>query len=109
MSTSTTYYSEFDNNAPLDNSDFTRRDISEIVRDPPPAYRNVMYPIKEPELKRPYKVIWYPILPWFMVIISFLFLTGTLLENSQNIGYLAGFLISCFLITKYLLPQSADN
>lgn len=65
--------------------------------------------IKEPELKRPYKVIWYPILPWFMVIISFLFLTGTLLENSQNIGYLAGFLISCFLITKYLLPQSADN
>lgn len=39
---------------------------------------------KEPELKRPYQVMWYPYLPWFMVIISFCFLVGTLLQSFSN-------------------------
>ncbi len=64
---------------------------------------------KEPDLKRPYKVIAYPILPWFMVLISGAFLIGTLLQNLQNLGYLIGFLVVAFLLYRFLLPQKADN
>jgi APA family basic amino acid/polyamine antiporter len=64
---------------------------------------------KEPDLKRPYKVIAYPILPWFMVLISGAFLIGTLLQNLQNLGYLFGFLVVAFLLYRFLLPQKADN
>ncbi|MEY2792424.1 MAG: hypothetical protein RJA76_416 [Bacteroidota bacterium] len=60
---------------------------------------------KEPHLNRPYKVLWYPYLPWLMVIISLLFLIGTLLENSKNIGYLLGFISLCYLIYQIFLSK----
>jgi len=35
---------------------------------------------KEPNLERPYKVMLYPYLPWFMVIVSGLFLLGVIMQ-----------------------------
>lgn len=60
---------------------------------------------KEPHLRRPFTVIWYPYLPWIMIIVSSLFLIGTLLENLNNVGYLAGFVLFCYLTYYFLLPK----
>lgn len=62
---------------------------------------------KEPQLRRPYQVIAYPYLPWFMIVISSLFLLGTLMQNIHNIEYLIGFLLTCYFTTRYLLPKES--
>jgi APA family basic amino acid/polyamine antiporter len=42
---------------------------------------------KEPNLARPYRVWAYPYLPLFLVVLSSLFLVGTLLTNQQSVIY----------------------
>ncbi|AWV99599.1 APC family permease [Arcticibacterium luteifluviistationis] len=42
---------------------------------------------KEPNLPRPYKVPFYPFLPWLMLILSMAFLVGAVISDSQNSLY----------------------
>jgi APA family basic amino acid/polyamine antiporter len=57
--------------------------------------------VTEPDLKRPYRVWAYPILPWVLVIISALFLLGTLVTNLGSVPYVVGFILASFLIYKF--------
>jgi APA family basic amino acid/polyamine antiporter len=56
--------------------------------------------ISEPNLRRPYLVWGYPVLPWVLVIISTLFLIGTLVTNLGSVVYVVGFVLASFLIFK---------
>jgi APA family basic amino acid/polyamine antiporter len=55
----------------------------------------------EPNLKRPYLAWGYPVLPWILVIISSLFLIGTLVTNLGSVVYVLGFILASFLIFKF--------
>ena len=57
--------------------------------------------VAEPNLKRPYLVWGYPVLPWILVIISALFLVGTLVTNLGSVVYVVGFILVSFLIFKF--------
>ena len=58
---------------------------------------------KEPNLERPYRVWAYPVLPAGLLVISFLFLAGTLLTNQASIPYVIGFIaISYGVYLKFL-------
>lgn len=57
--------------------------------------------VSEPNLKRPYLVWGYPVLPWILVIISALFLVGTLVTNLGSVVYVVGFILASFLIFKF--------
>jgi APA family basic amino acid/polyamine antiporter len=56
--------------------------------------------VSEPDLKRPYLAWGYPIIPWMLVIISALFLIGTLVTNLGSVVYVVGFILLSFLIFK---------
>ncbi|MBA4851968.1 APC family permease [Emticicia sp. BO119] len=65
----------------------------------------IMLRKKEPELPRPYKVIGYPFIPWLLIIISLLFLTGAVYQDIESSGYALIFLVisyPLFLLTKKL-------
>lgn len=58
---------------------------------------------KEPNLERPYRVWAYPVLPMGLLVISSLFLAGTLLTNQASIPYVIGFIaISYGVYLKFL-------
>jgi len=58
---------------------------------------------KEPNLERPYRVWAYPVLPVGLLVISLLFLAGTLLTNQASIPYVIGFIaISYGVYLKFL-------
>ena len=57
--------------------------------------------VSEPDLKRPYLAWGYPVLPWILVIISTLFLIGTLVTNLGSLVYVAGFILASLLIFKF--------
>jgi hypothetical protein len=45
--------------------------------------------------------VWgYPFLPWILLIISTLFLVGTLVTNLGSVVYVVGFILASFLIFK---------
>jgi APA family basic amino acid/polyamine antiporter len=56
--------------------------------------------VSEPNLKRPYLVWGYPVLPWILVIISTLFLIATLVTYLESVVYVVGFILLSFLIFK---------
>jgi APA family basic amino acid/polyamine antiporter len=60
----------------------------------------------EPELPRPYKVPFYPVLPWVMLICSVAFLAGTVISDWQNSLYAIIFL--CLTYPFYLLLKVKD-
>ncbi|RYU94725.1 APC family permease [Emticicia agri] len=65
----------------------------------------IMLRKKEPELPRPYKVIGYPFIPWFLIVISLLFLIGAVYQDIESSIYALIFLIisyPLFLLTKKL-------
>lgn len=60
----------------------------------------------EPTLARPYRVWAYPYLPWGLVLISSLFLLGTLLQNTASIVWVALFFLGSYIIyRKYLIQH----
>jgi APA family basic amino acid/polyamine antiporter len=65
--------------------------------------------ISEPDLKRPYLAWGYPVLPWILVIISTLFLIGTLVTNLGSVVYVVGFVLASFLIFKFGGLSSPKN
>lgn len=65
----------------------------------------IMLRKKEPELPRPYKVLWYPFIPWLLIVISLLFLIGAVYQDINSSIYALIFLIisyPLFLLTKKL-------
>jgi uncharacterized membrane protein YdjX (TVP38/TMEM64 family) len=45
--------------------------------------------------------VWgYPFLPWILLVISALFLLGTLVTNLGSVVYVVGFILASFLIFK---------
>jgi APA family basic amino acid/polyamine antiporter len=65
----------------------------------------IMLRKKEPELPRPYKVFGYPFIPWLLIVISLLFLTGAVYQDIKSSGYALIFLIisyPLYLLTKKL-------
>lgn len=60
---------------------------------------------KEPHLYRPYRVWAYPYLPIFLVIVSTLFLLGTMLTNQQSIPYVFIFIGLSYWIYKQFLNK----
>ncbi|MGR3811125.1 APC family permease [Jiulongibacter sp. NS-SX5] len=58
----------------------------------------------EPDLERPFKVPFYPFLPWFMLICSLAFLVGTIYGDWQNSKYAIIFL--CLTYPLYLLLKA---
>ena len=60
---------------------------------------------KEPHLHRPYRVWVYPYLPIFLVIVSTLFLLGTMLTNQQSIPYVFIFIGLSYWIYKQFLNK----
>jgi len=66
--------------------------------------------VSEPNLKRPYLVCGYPVLPWILVIISALFLLGTLVTNLGSVVYVVGFVgVSYFVFKTGGLSKSKDQ
>jgi APA family basic amino acid/polyamine antiporter len=63
--------------------------------------------VSEPDLKRPYVAWGYPVLPWVLVIISTLFLIGTLVTNLGSVVYVVGFVVVSYLV--YRRMESRDN
>ena len=55
----------------------------------------------EPNLPRPYRVWAYPYLPIALVLISSLFLLGTLVQNSASIPFVAAFILLSYLIYRF--------
>jgi APA family basic amino acid/polyamine antiporter len=59
----------------------------------------------EPNLARPYRVWAYPYLPWLLVLISSLFLIGTLIQNTSSIPFVIGFIALSYLIYRFGLTK----
>jgi APA family basic amino acid/polyamine antiporter len=59
----------------------------------------------EPDLARPYRVWAYPYLPWLLVLISSLFLIGTLIQNTSSIPFVIGFIALSYLIYRFGLTK----
>jgi APA family basic amino acid/polyamine antiporter len=59
----------------------------------------------EPNLPRPYRVWAYPYLPIALVLISSLFLLGTLVQNSASIPFVAAFILLSYLIYRFNLSK----
>jgi APA family basic amino acid/polyamine antiporter len=59
--------------------------------------------VTEPNLKRPYLVWGYPYLPWILLIISALFLVGTLVTNLGSVVYVVGFVAVSYLVYRKFL------
>jgi APA family basic amino acid/polyamine antiporter len=59
--------------------------------------------VTEPNLKRPYLVWGYPFLPWILLIISTLFLVGTLVTNLGSVVYVVGFVAVSYLVYRKFL------
>ena len=59
----------------------------------------------EPNLPRPYRVWAYPYLPLALVLISSLFLLGTLVQNSASIPFVAAFILLSYLIYRFKLSK----
>lgn len=57
--------------------------------------------VSEPTLNRPYLAWGYPVLPWILVIISTLFLIGTLVTNLGSVMYVVGFILASLLIFQF--------
>jgi APA family basic amino acid/polyamine antiporter len=60
---------------------------------------------KEPNLNRPYRVWAYPYLPLLLVLISSLFLVGTLLQNTSSIPFVICFFAISYLIYRFGLAK----
>jgi APA family basic amino acid/polyamine antiporter len=58
---------------------------------------------KEPELERPYKVWAYPFVPAILLLISFGFLIGTVMQNPASGIYVLGLGAVSYLIYRGLL------
>lgn len=61
---------------------------------------------KEPNLHRPFRVWGYPYLPIFLVILSSLFLLGTLLTNQQSVIYVIIFIGLSYGIYQQFLKKN---
>lgn len=59
----------------------------------------------EPNLPRPYRVWAYPYLPMALVLISSLFLLGTLVQNSASIPFVGAFILLSYLIYRFNLSK----
>ena len=59
----------------------------------------------EPNLNRPYRVWAYPYLPIILVVISSLFLVGTLVQNFSSIPFVIAFMLISFLIYRFGLVK----
>jgi APA family basic amino acid/polyamine antiporter len=59
----------------------------------------------EPDLNRPYRVWAYPYLPIILVVISSLFLVGTLVQNMSSIPFVIAFMLISFLIYRFGLVK----
>jgi APA family basic amino acid/polyamine antiporter len=59
----------------------------------------------EPDLNRPYRVWAYPYLPIILVVISSLFLVGTLVQNISSIPFVIAFMLISFLIYRFGLVK----
>lgn len=55
---------------------------------------------KEPELPRPYKVWGYPFVPWFLLIVSILFLIGAVYNDLKSSQYALIFLVISYPLYK---------
>jgi APA family basic amino acid/polyamine antiporter len=65
--------------------------------------------VTEPKLKRPYLAWGYPILPWVLVIISTLFLIGTLVTNLGSVPYVLGFIMASYVVYRTFLHKSTAS
>lgn len=61
----------------------------------------------EPELDRPYKVPFYPFLPYFLLIVSVLFLIGTIVGDLKSSSFAIAFVI--FSYPLYLLVKKGNK
>lgn len=59
----------------------------------------------EPDLSRPYRVWAYPYLPAILVLISSLFLIGTLAQNLSSVPFVIGFMAISYLIYRFILAK----
>lgn len=57
---------------------------------------------KEPELERPYKVPFYPMLPWLMLLLSLAFLIGAIWSDRQNSLYAVVILILTYPVFRLI-------
>jgi APA family basic amino acid/polyamine antiporter len=61
---------------------------------------------KEPELVRPFKVPFYPYLPWLMLILSVCFLIGSVVSDSQNSIYALVVLVLTYPVYRLIKFKS---
>lgn len=59
----------------------------------------------EPDLNRPYRVWAYPFLPILLVLISSLFLLGTLIQNVASIPFVIAFMVISYIIYRFGLTK----
>jgi APA family basic amino acid/polyamine antiporter len=59
----------------------------------------------EPDLNRPYRVWAYPYLPILLVLISSLFLLGTLIQNVASIPFVIAFMVISYIIYRFGLTK----
>ncbi len=59
----------------------------------------------EPNLARPYRVWAYPFMPIAMVLISSLFLAGTLVQNTASIPFVAAFVLISYIVYRIGLSK----
>ncbi len=62
---------------------------------------------KEPQLHRPYRAWAYPLVPGILLIISALFLLGTLAQNPSSGIYVALFILATYLIYRNLFQEKS--
>lgn len=61
----------------------------------------------EPNLVRPYKVPFYPFLPYFLLIVSILFLVGTIVGDLESSSFALSFIL--FSLPLYLLVKRGNK
>lgn len=63
----------------------------------------------EPELVRPYKVPLYPFLPWFLLIISTLFLIGTVIGDLESSSFALVFIVISYPLFLLVKKQNQEQ
>lgn len=64
---------------------------------------------KEPNMERPFKAPWFPMLPYFLILISVLFLVGAVYSDMNSSKYALIFLAISYPLFRWVEKINEKN